>query len=93
MSISFQTVICVLLSSTKIILEKQEETLWQNRIWLGGIGRDLEFEKNQKLYVAGTCEWILNNELFKSWKVGEIEILLIEGIPGNIHLIIHVFCF
>src|SRR5919199_1409107 len=73
----------LLVSSTEIILEKQEETLRKSRIWLGGIGRDLEFEKNRKLHTAGTCEWILKSDLFKSWIAGEVDILLINGIPGK----------
>jgi hypothetical protein len=64
-------------------LEKQVETLRQSRIWLGGIESDFEFEKNWKLHTTGTCEWILNNELFKSWVVGKVDVLLISGIPGK----------
>ena len=69
--------------NAKIIAEQQKESLRQSRIWLGGIGRDFEFEKNRKLHTAGTCEWILNNDLFNSWIVGEVDILLISGIPGK----------
>ena len=78
-----QIIIYISLPSIKMILEKQEETLRQGRIWLGGIERDLEFERNRKLHTIGTCEWILDNKLFKSWVAGDVKILLINGIPGK----------
>ena len=75
-------------------LEKQVETLRQSRIWLGGIESDFEFEKNWKLHTAGTCEWILKDELFKSWTVEKVQVFLITGIPGKFILLFsfYVFC-
>ena len=47
----------------------------------------MEFERNWELHTAGTCEWILNTEMFKSWTVGEVEVLLVNGIPGKFTLL------
>lgn len=42
-----------------------------------------ENDKNNRLHLAGTNEWIFDHIMFKNWSSGAVQVLWISGIPGK----------